>query len=339
MYTQRLGVCFSPRHRLLHRSAFTLVELLVVIAIIGVSLMSSVHSADAQPPVQEVGKTIADRPSEHYRFEQFRVSSPDGQRNWRVHLAIPKASVPEAGFPSFWMLDGNAALMDLDTPLLEELGAQSVPLALVFIAHESEMRIETAARYRDYTPTLLPPETAGLREFVTGGADALLEFIERTIRPAINQRMKLDSQDQSLWGHSLGGVFVLHTMFTRTGAFQNYIAASPSMWWGEGVPAIEAKRFAMHNAGHTVSAAVHVGERERSSESSPPRDASNPRVSAMLDLRRSVPPDSAKKLVEDLKAVPNIQISYREFPELGHGEMFRASLVAGLRAAAGIEGD
>lgn len=305
-------------------------------AVLVVSLLCPADSVNAQPPVQRVGETIADRPSEHYRFEQFRVSSPDGQRNWHVYLAIPKASVPEAGFPSFWMLDGNAALMDLDSPLLEELGAQTVPLVLVFLSHESDLRIDTAARYRDYTPTMLPPETAGLTEFVTGGADALLEVIERTIRPQINQRVKLHSHHQSLWGHSLGGVFVLHTLFTRTGAFQNYIAGSPSMWWGEGAPAIEAKRFAMHNAGHTVSAAVHVGEREQSRGSRPPRNASNPRVSAMLDLRRSVPPDSAKKLVEDLQDVPNVQISYREFPDLGHGEMFRASLEAGLRAVAAI---
>ncbi len=291
----------------------------------------------AQPPLQEVGETIADRPSKHYRFEQFRVSSPDGERHWRVHLAIPKATAPQTGFPSFWMLDGNAALMDLDSALLEKLGAQTVPLALVFLSHESEFRIDSAARYRDYTPTRMPTEIDGPIQNLTGGADALLELIERKIRPQVYKRVQLDSEDQTLWGHSLGGVFVLHTLFTRTGAFQNYVAGSPSMWWGKGVPAIEAQRFALHNAGHAVNAAIHVGGREQGGGSRATRGINNPRVSAMLELRRSVPPDAAKQLVADLQGVGKLQVTYREFPELDHGEMFRASLVGGLCAAAGIE--
>ena len=301
------------------------------------SLLFPGRPAAAQPPVQRVGETIADRPSEHYRFEQFPVSSPDGQRHWRVYLAIPKSCSPEAGFPSFWMLDGNAALMDLDSTLLEQLGSQPVALTLVFIAHESEFRIASAATYRDYTPTLLSPEMADAIESVTGGADAMLEIIERTMAPEVNRRVKLDPNDRTLWGHSLGGVFVLHTLFTRTGAFQNYVAASPSMWWGGGVLARQAKRFVLHHAGPPATVAVHVGGHEYSSESRSQRDASNPRVSAMLKLRRSVPPDSAKRLVDDFDGIANLQITYREFPKLGHGDMFGASLTAALREKANME--
>ncbi|MGR5913571.1 hypothetical protein ACT7DA_04955 [Bacillus pacificus] len=43
--------------------------------------------------------------------------------------------------------------------------------------------------------------------------------------------MKLIKESKHYLGHSLGGLFALHILFTNLNAFQNYFISSPSIWW------------------------------------------------------------------------------------------------------------
>ncbi len=292
--------------------------------------------AQQRNPLQTIGKTVAESDSSHYRFERFTVSSGDAQRTWRVHVGIPKTTAPSTGFPSFWMLDGNAALQEFDDALLKELAAQNPPQVLIFIGYDNQLRIDSEARNRDYTPSLTPAEDYGKQPYdLTGGADAFLEIIERKIRPQVDDRVRLDPKQQTLWAHSLGGLFALHTFFTRTGAFQTYVSGSPSMWWGQAYAVKEAERFVTHNAGRSVRIVIHLGGAERVGDRGP-RDLTNPRVVAHLERIQAAPPDAAMQLAEKLKQVPGLDVSYREFPGLGHGPMFRASLMAALHDITGV---
>src|SRR5699024_368915 len=157
-----------------------------------------------------IGETVADRQSPHYRFERFTVSTADGSRSWRVHVGVPRTRAPESGWPSFWMLDGNAALVEFDDALLAELAARPQPHALVFVGYDNALRVDSAARTRDYTPVEgeRPRRDGDAITIVTGGggADALLEVIERQIRPGVEERVATDPDRQALWGHSLGGL-------------------------------------------------------------------------------------------------------------------------------------
>jgi len=296
--------------------------------------MSFSATAQHRNPLQPIGETVADRESAHYRFERFTVSSADATRTWRVRVGIPKREAPTTGWPSLWMLDGNAALIEFDDTLLAELAARPEPHALVFISHDNQLRTDSAQRNRDYTPVLLPPEDA-TGALGNGGADALLEVIERQIRPQVDRFAPLNPNQRSVWGHSLGGLFVLHTLFTRTGAFDSYIAASPSMWWGNAYAVTASERFVAHNAGHPARVIIHLGGLERIGDRGP-RDLTNPRVVAHLKRIQAAPPDAAMQLAQRLESVPGIEVSYREFLGLGHGPMLRASLMAALHAITGV---
>jgi len=309
----------------------------VIFAFICAFLASMSFSATAQHrnPLQTIGDTVADQESPHYHFERFTVSSTDASRTWRVRVGIPKRQAPATGWPSFWMLDGNAALIEFDDALLAELAAQPTPHALVFISHDNQLRTDSPQRNRDYTPRLLPPEDA-TGPLGNGGADAFLEVIERQIRPQVEHLAPLNPNQRSLWGHSLGGLFVLHTLFTRTGAFDTYIAASPSMWWGNAYAVTASERFIQHNAGHKTQVYIHLGGLERIGDRGP-RDLTNPRVVAHLKRIQAAPPDAAMQLAERLQSVPGIEAHYREFLGLGHGPMLRASLMAALHALTGVK--
>jgi len=296
--------------------------------------MSPTANAQQRNPLQTIGDTVAERDSPDYRFERFTVASADGSRTWRVRVGIPKREPPPEGWPSLWMLDGNAALIEFDDTLLAELAAQPLPQVLVFLSHDNQLRTDSAQRNRDYTPLLLPPEEA-TGALGNGGADAFLEVIERQIRPQVEQLAPLDPNQRTLWGHSLGGLFVLHTLYTRTGAFATYIAASPSMWWGNAYAVNESERFIAHNAGHPAWVIIHLGGLERIGDRGP-RDLTNPRVVAHLKRIQAAAPDAAMQLAKQLTDVPGISASYREFPGLGHGPMLRASLMAALHTITGV---
>jgi len=308
-----------------------------ILAIVCALLTAMTFHATAQHrnPLQTIGDTVTDRPSAHYHFERFTVSTADAARTWRVRVGIPKREAPATGWPSFWMLDGNAALIEFDEALLAELAAQPEPHALIFISHDNQLRTDSPQRNRDYTPRLLAPEDA-TGPLGNGGADAFLEVIERKIRPQIEQLAPLNPGQRSLWGHSLGGLFVLHTLYTRTGAFDTYIAASPSMWWGNAYAVTTSERFIAHNAGHRARVIIHLGGLERIGDRGP-RDLTNPRVVAHLKRIQAAPPDAAMQLAQRLESVPGIDASYREFPGLGHGPMLRASLMAALHTITGVK--
>ncbi|MFI7940128.1 alpha/beta hydrolase-fold protein, partial [Acinetobacter baumannii] len=55
------------------------------------------------------------------------------------------------------------------------------------------------------------------------------------LKPEIAKQFPINSQQQSLYGHSFGGLFVLYHFFQKPTAFQRYFAASPSLWFDQGM--------------------------------------------------------------------------------------------------------
>jgi len=166
--------------------------------------------------------------------EEWQVTLRDGRR-YRVLLSWPLGEVPEEGWPSIFALDGNAMfpLLNGACRLLPD-GQQGVVVAIDFPLDEA------VPDRRDYEYTLAGGETAARH----GGADALLDGITGEIRPAVEAALRLDPGRRALFGHSYGGLFTLHALFARDSGFSTFLAASPSIWWGNGVLLREADAFA-----------------------------------------------------------------------------------------------
>ncbi|KAL4981583.1 Alpha/Beta hydrolase protein [Aspergillus falconensis] len=98
----------------------------------------------------------------------------------------------------------------------------------------------------DYTPPPGPDGVPKLDE-AHGGADEFLSFIMDVVQPFIQRDVfpRVSFARTALFGHSYGGLFVLHTLFTRPSAFDVYLAASPSVWWNARYVLSEAERFCM----------------------------------------------------------------------------------------------
>jgi len=276
-----------------------------------------------------------------YRFEGFSVVSPDGSRRWRVDLGVPCAPPPLAGLPSLWMLDGWRALAEFDRALLQALAARPQPPLLVFLSHDDEAAPQSA-RVRDYTfraghyPFLCPPG-APPQDGVGGGADALLELMERQIWPRLQARMVLDPRRRTLWGHSLAGLFVVYALLARPCGFRTHIAGSPSLWWCKGALLGEPfDRFAQRNAGRRVRVLLSLGADERAGRAPPPA-AGDFHAVALREAGAETAPDAAFQLACRLADVPGVEVGFQEFTGLDHAGMFRASLLQALHDVAGID--
>lgn len=282
----------------------------------------------ARPELEQtLGPNLADEGSAHYRFESFELTSADGARQYRVRLAIPRREAPASGYPVLYLLDGNAALMALREGWLAEV-QQGQPPLLVMMGPASDLRLDLPARVFDYTP--LPPEgvaalDVSLGNRATGGAPAFRELLASRIKPEVAKRVRVDARRQGIWGHSLGGLFVLDTLRVEPNAFRFYIAASPSLWWQSG---LLLKRFEGF-AGGLGQLLVLQGGAERDGL----RAADDsPRAQAMA----AVPAHAARELSKQLGRLPGMQAQYHEFAGLGHGPMLAASLRPALRLAAGL---
>lgn len=286
--------------------------------------------AHAQPDLsQRIGRTVADAPPAGWRIDDVRLRSADGERAYRVRLLVPERAPPAAGFPVLWMLDGNAVLMTLDAQLLGRVAASAQPPVIALIGYDNDLRIDAAARSLDYTPARPGEDPATARDPLSperrsGGADAFLSLITGKIRPAVAERVHIDPARQTLWGHSYGGVFVLHALFSQPAAFQQYIAVEPSLWWGEGQLVRESEAF--------VAVAPRLGAtRLYLWNGIPPADA--PKRSR--PGRGAAPPDTLPNLVRSLGTVSGLQVETRQWAGLGHGPMLGATVAPAIETVTG----
>lgn len=281
------------------------------------------------------GPTVADTGSAAYRFENLNFVSADGERRYRVVVAIPRRPAAATGYPAVYLLDGNAALAALDEPLLQTLAGDDPPV-IVALGYETPLRFDVRSRAFDYTPPLADgqsyvDELAGDRK--GGGAGHFLDLLEQRIKPAVEKLAPVDRARQTLWGHSYGGLFVLHVLATRPEAFQSYASADPSLWWrrGEMIERLRAVAGNWSRSGFRLLVMRSGEDRDGAG----PAGASPEAMAARRQAVASVPEDAARQLARELSGWPGLSVHYREFPTLTHGGLLPVSLKPALRLSMG----
>jgi predicted alpha/beta superfamily hydrolase len=64
----------------------------------------------------------------------------------------------------------------------------------------------------------------------SGGGEKFLAYITTELIPYIDKTYPSNG-DNTLWGHSLSGMFAVYAMLNKPGSFKSYIATDPSIWW------------------------------------------------------------------------------------------------------------
>jgi predicted alpha/beta superfamily hydrolase len=196
-------------------------------------------------------------------FTEATLNSREGLE-YRILMSAPRGPAPEGGFPVFYVLDGDAFFNTaVEIARMREWG-RLTPSIVVGIAYPSRGFYDGPRRDYDFTPP--GSSDPDFDPVELGGADKFVTFLTDVVKPWVASQHQVDAGREVLFGHSMGGLFVLHAMFTAPRSFDVYLAASPTMQFSNLLPLREARAFERHPDRGLVRALISVGELE----SSPP---------------------------------------------------------------------
>lgn len=208
--------------------------------------------------------------------EQLLMHSSNGKREYQIFVSKPLEEPPPSGYPVIYLLDANSVFgtmveaVRLQSRRPEKSGV--VPAIIVGIGYATDEPF-SSERYYDFTLPVavneLPVRPDGSPWPSHGGAENFLKFIEEDLKPEIGKRYKVDNNSQTLFGHSLGGLFTLYVLFENPYAFQTYIAGSPSLHWNKRWFREEEGAFLsrLNQGNGDISLLLGVGELEGSHKS------------------------------------------------------------------------
>lgn len=247
---------------------------------------------------------------DHPRASHFAFGPEGGQ--WRIFVGLPAVPPPPQGYSVILSLDGAATFPHFWRH--RETRAPQAPVILFAISYEGANR-----RWRDLTSRAMAPVTpifgyrAAPRDRLTGGREAFLAMIEGGLLPELARRYPLDRSQTTLYGHSLGGLFVLHALFARPRLFARHAAADPSVWWNAGESQREAEAFAggVAAAGGVIHPAIRL-------------------MIAQAGRARQNHPHDPTSLVRILSQVQGLEVIYRPYPQENHGSLMGPSTADAL---------
>lgn len=158
----------------------------------------------------------------------------EGQ-SYRVFVDVPPDTAPAEGFPLLVMLDGN--LTFATGAQAASGGARWKEIAPVVVVGVGYPTIDAAQifarRVNDLTPTQTtdPRITAMRAPGVTGGEAARFRrFLTSRLPEFVESLTSVNPRCTTLYGHSLGGLFVVDTLLRAPTTYRQYFASSPSLW-------------------------------------------------------------------------------------------------------------
>lgn len=283
---------------------------------------------------------------------RFDFQSQVNQRFYSISVAPPLKPAPEKGCPVLYVLDGDwyfgtaveavrnnapgVAVVGIGYPddeaYVQSVLARHQPLpewakeepafrAAVGLERMYDLGLPASDEVlaRDF------PKNSGIRARDVGGLEAFLEVLKTEIKPRIAKSVPVDSLNEAIFGHSLGGLAVVHALFVEPSAFRTFIAASPSIWWNEkAVLRAEASFADAVRAGRaSPRVLITMGSEEQTAD---PRMAEKASLdfdeyAALIRMARMV--ENARELTERLRTLRGsgdfAVEEYAVFPRQDHG--------------------
>lgn len=138
-----------------------------------------------------------------------------------IWIQLPEEIDGSKKYPVIYVLDASKNFYSI-TAMLKQLIPWNIPNSII-------VGITNTDRTRDFTPTNVPFQR-GHESKTSGGASNFLKFVEQELKPFINNKYPVENNN-TIIGHSTGGLFVLYTFLNHEHVFDNYLAIDPSLWW------------------------------------------------------------------------------------------------------------
>jgi predicted alpha/beta superfamily hydrolase len=177
--------------------------------------------------------------------EVWELHGADGYP-YQIFVSKPQGVAPPGGFPVLYVLDGNAMFAGFaETRRILEMERSDLSKTIVVGVGFKTNEPYDKRRLYDFTGGPPPPPwDVDFAKEPNGGWDKFLDFLVGALRAEVNKRYTINVDRQALFGHSLGGLLAIHTLFTRPEAFHAIVAASPSLFWHDQQMHREERDFA-----------------------------------------------------------------------------------------------
>ncbi|WP_257669788.1 alpha/beta hydrolase [Parapedobacter tibetensis] len=151
-----------------------------------------------------------------------------------VSIQLPKEynTSPDTRYPIVVLLDGDFYFPTMAPVMRQyEMTGLLPPMILVGIGYGSFHKMDSL-RVRDF----LYPESLETDEMTApGGGKDFYQFLSRELLPNLESKLRVDTLQRSLLGHSFGGYFALYALLQQASegrsVFSNIVAASPTLWY------------------------------------------------------------------------------------------------------------
>ncbi len=256
---------------------------------------------------------------------------------WIAHPQAGFAPLPPSPPAVLYVLDANLCFgtaVEM-TRIMHKLYGELPPLLIVGIAYPTDNGfLQGALRTRDFTPSADPglaamaaslpkPAQTFQVEPPMDGGDRFLQFLQSEAKPFVSSRFEVAAENSTIFGSSLGGLFVTYALLNAPESFDNFIAVSPSLWWdNEMMFCLEAaqaeKGRSNSQGGHQPKVFLAVGELEETPEI------------PMLARFKTV--TNVRRMADQLGCWENLSVQSAVISDETHTSVIPAALTRGLRS-------
>lgn len=152
-----------------------------------------------------------------YNTQVILLNSEFVDDTFHIYISLPDGyNNSDKLYPVLFILDGDISYgMAASIARYLEIGGNIPELIVVGIGYGAIEKNAGNKRNRDYRPN------------DSGGAENFQKFLNGELIPFIDNNYRTLSDDRTIAGYSLGGLFALYSLFTQPKTFDGYIVGSP----------------------------------------------------------------------------------------------------------------
>ena len=159
----------------------------------------------------------------------FVIHSEYVKDSFEVYINLPNDFNQDEKYDVFYYLDANLKSGKKLRQFIQDsvLNKKSCKTIYVGIGHIGNYRVR---RRRDFVvPKIENNDTVNISENF-GQIDKFYMFLKAELIPTISNRYNTNKDDNTIFGHSFGGLFTIYCLFKNDTLFKNFYSLSPSLW-------------------------------------------------------------------------------------------------------------
>lgn len=169
--------------------------------------------------------------------EMFTMNTSRDDKQYQIYISMPSSASTSRTLPVIYILEANADFVWMSELLKRASNRPSAtniyPAVIVGIGYPDGDVFNQKRRVAEFTDEILTAETNQQHIPNNHRQNSLFEFIEKDLIPFVNSNYNVDPANQTMFGHSLAGFFVLSMLLRRPDLFSSYVSVSPSIWWNK----------------------------------------------------------------------------------------------------------